>query len=334
MHLKLRNNNKAVGTVFGMIFFLLIVVVVFAGFAVVLNQSTLLENAMIQTRQLDNEKAKESFSLKSASNNGNSFVFIINNTGVISGRVVRLWVEDEVTNYSGSAAVSLDQRSFAPNDQHTCGPVTITIPGSDYQNLRYWFVTDRGNQFTFVQAGSRGQDGLPGPSGAPGPTGSPSDSAITALGIGRIGFDFDNFRYYTANSASAPTTLRPGTGSGYYVNYNSKNDKGIVFEIHLTNVDPDNTINLNSETYFFGIKRDQGTYKPVIFNMCTKNGNNIGATTTIALPPKTYTTLYFIGQPSQGTYAFNLCLAGKLGSNPTPNFGQNIPFVIVTFVPI
>ena len=42
-----------------MIFFLLIIMVIFASFVVVLNQTTCLEQTMTLTRQMDNEVARE-----------------------------------------------------------------------------------------------------------------------------------------------------------------------------------------------------------------------------------------------------------------------------------
>ena len=42
-----------------MVFFLLIAVIIFASFAVVLNQTASLENTSMQIRQVDNDKANE-----------------------------------------------------------------------------------------------------------------------------------------------------------------------------------------------------------------------------------------------------------------------------------
>ena len=54
-----QRNRKGIGTVFGMVFFLLIVMVVFASFMVILNQNTSLEQTTIQAKQLDLDRYTE-----------------------------------------------------------------------------------------------------------------------------------------------------------------------------------------------------------------------------------------------------------------------------------
>ena len=49
LHHKLLGNKKGIGTVFGMVFFILIVMIVFASFIIVLNQNTALNKQ--QSRQ-------------------------------------------------------------------------------------------------------------------------------------------------------------------------------------------------------------------------------------------------------------------------------------------
>ena len=60
LHYKLCRNNKGIGTVFGMVFFLLIVMIVFASFIIILNQNTGLQQTVMQTNQLDQNKAMNS----------------------------------------------------------------------------------------------------------------------------------------------------------------------------------------------------------------------------------------------------------------------------------
>jgi len=100
-HHNLRRNKKGIGTVFGMVFFLLITMIVFASLIVILNQNTSLEQTVIQTRQMDNDRAREqvTISLQTTTslytNVGTSSVTVncvINNTGNLPIQLVRLWV--------------------------------------------------------------------------------------------------------------------------------------------------------------------------------------------------------------------------------------------------
>src|ERR1039458_7833039 len=59
LHRNLRRSKKGIGTVFGMVFFLLIVMIVFASFMILLNQNTGLEQTTIQTKQMDLDRYTE-----------------------------------------------------------------------------------------------------------------------------------------------------------------------------------------------------------------------------------------------------------------------------------
>ena len=59
LHFKFRSNRKGIGTIFGMVFFILIVVIVFASFLVILNQNTGLEQTTVQAKQLDLDRYTE-----------------------------------------------------------------------------------------------------------------------------------------------------------------------------------------------------------------------------------------------------------------------------------
>ena len=96
-HHSLRRNSKGIGTVFAMVFFLLIVMVVFASFVIVLNQNTGLEQTIAQTRQMDNDRAKEQLVMlvPNYTPGANAFSCRINNTGPLSAQVIRIWIEDQ-----------------------------------------------------------------------------------------------------------------------------------------------------------------------------------------------------------------------------------------------
>jgi hypothetical protein len=150
LHHNLRRNRKGIGTVFGMVFFLLIVMVVFASFVIILNQNTGLEQTTIQAKQLDLDRYIELTTVFITNPQiavSNSQVYIsctITNTGTLPTELVRLWIRDNTTDTFGNTKIS---------------PSIILQPGSStqYFNFSYivnshpvdlfsfWFITSRGN---------------------------------------------------------------------------------------------------------------------------------------------------------------------------------------------
>ena len=146
----LRRNNSGIGTIFGMVFFLLIVVVVFASFVIILTQNTGLEQTTTQAKQLDLDRYTELTTVFITNPQiavTNSQVYIsckITNTGTIPTELVRLWIKDNTTDTVGNTKIS---------------PSVILQPGSStqYFNFSYvvnshpsdlfsfWFITTRGN---------------------------------------------------------------------------------------------------------------------------------------------------------------------------------------------
>ena len=136
-----------------MVFFLLITMVVFASFMVILNQNTSLEQTVIKTRQMDNDKAKEQLTMLAPLYNPTTQAFScrINNTGTLSAQVVRIWIEDLTTNTSGSLQV-ITNGEIQPNKEKPYSG-SITVQGATSgDTLRFWFITARGNQFTLEQS--------------------------------------------------------------------------------------------------------------------------------------------------------------------------------------
>ena len=109
-HRNFRRNRKGIGTVFGMVFFLLITMIVFASFMVILNQNTSLEQTVMQTRQIDNDRAREQLTISQqgttdlyTSIDANSVTVncVLNNTGNLPIQFIRLWVLDLNNSESG-----------------------------------------------------------------------------------------------------------------------------------------------------------------------------------------------------------------------------------------
>ena len=116
IRLSLRRNNKGVSTVFGMVFFLLIAVIVFASFAVVLNQNTALETTMIQNRQMDIDKANEKLTINDAVSTATGIQCIIENNGGLPVQIVRIW-------------------SKTPADTSVTQPLSLIIPAGSSQSI-------------------------------------------------------------------------------------------------------------------------------------------------------------------------------------------------------
>ena len=148
-----QRSKKGIGTIFGMVFFLLIVMIVFASFMIILNQNTSLEQTTTQAKQLDLDRYTELATVSVANPETavlNHVVYIscsITNNGTLPTQLVRLWIKDITQNTTGSTPMS----------------PTITLqPGSsiNYFNqapvgnaqisdqFSFWFISTRGNQIS------------------------------------------------------------------------------------------------------------------------------------------------------------------------------------------
>src|ERR1700690_760828 len=112
LHHNLRRNNKGIGTVFGMVFFLLIVMIVFASFMIVLNQNTGLEQTTIQAKQMDLDRYTELQTVSIANpetavlNNRVYLLCDITNNGTLPTELTRLWVKDITNDSVGNVLLS------------------------------------------------------------------------------------------------------------------------------------------------------------------------------------------------------------------------------------
>ncbi len=162
LHLKLHRNNKGIGTIFGMVFFLLIVMIVFASLMIILNQNTGLQQTVMQTNQLDQNKASEQLTISQQPNSnlytniGSTSVtvnFNITNSGTLPVQVIRLWIEDLNNSATGYLPILPTDKiySLTPGEsQLYSGSVQITLANSN-DTLIFWVETTRGNQFTLQQ---------------------------------------------------------------------------------------------------------------------------------------------------------------------------------------
>jgi hypothetical protein len=349
--LSLRRNTKGVSTIFGMVFFLLIVVIVFASFAVVLNQSTSLEATMIQSRQMDLDKAKELLVLKPVIADN---VFWINNSGTTPAQVVRLWASDANGGNPIWQQVLPAQQIILPNQELPFGP----LAGASGK-FRCWVVTARGNQFSYLVQGGKGQDGKNGMDGIA--TGALS--AAVAFGIGSISMDFEHF--YGYNYASSGTSVDfTSRFSGYNLAPGTSSTK-IIFAVNVTNMDPyDRQITLSSPSVFFSVMPYiKNIAQPIeaaawyIVNVNPETGAISSTFNPITFQRNQSTWLYFAALYDTVVIPFqnaaksgadtstllpngvnsipapiNLALMGTVGNatvGPQRPFGQNLPFVSI-----
>jgi hypothetical protein len=335
-----------------MVFFLLIVVIVFASFAVVLNQNTSLEATMIQSRQIDLDKATELLVLKSVTG-GN---FVINNSSPLTAQVVRLWYQDTSGN-SIPISVPLAQQAILPNEEKPYGQGIVPS-----NQARYWFITARGNQFSYLIQGGKGLDGLDGKNGADG-IATGSLSAAVAFGIGSISMDFE--RFYVYNYAASGTSVNfASRSSGYSLAAGTSSNK-IIFAVNVTNMDPFNRqISLQSSSVFFSVMPYiKNVAQPVeadawyIINVNEQSGAIASTFTSITLQRNESRFIYFASLDDLSLVPFqnanqngvntspllptkvntipapiNLALMGTIGNatvGPQRPFGQNLPFVSI-----
>ncbi len=202
-----RRNNKGISTIIGMMFFLLIVMIIFANFTVILNENTGLEQTTMQTQQIDNIAAREQLRIYPIQGNS-QFLFynsgsttltvscIINNTSTFPVQIVRLWIKDQSTNNVGSLSIPSTEGIFQQNEVKTYNEA-VKILISDLSKTVFWFVTARGNQFNqYTNQGPTGATGQPGVNGTNGIDSMNAIGALTAQGIGSISLDFKSFRTY------------------------------------------------------------------------------------------------------------------------------------------
>jgi len=150
LHLKLRRNRKGIGTVFAMVFFLLIVMVVFASFMIILNQNTGLEQTTIQAKQLDSDRYTELTTVSIANPEVatlNNVVYIscsITNNGTLPAELVRLWIKD-ITNQTVGNKIMTPSIVLQPGSSTQYFNSANVANVSSFDQFSFWFITTRGN---------------------------------------------------------------------------------------------------------------------------------------------------------------------------------------------
>ncbi len=344
-----RRNKKGIGTVFGMVFFLLITMIVFASFMVILNQNTSLEQTVIQTRQMDNDKSSEAHSITITQQDaitpfvavGGSSVTvkcILKNTGTLPVQIERLWVKNPTTqlaNFKTIDPLADAIHLLQPGQTESyIGIVTLSNPGSDPS---FWFVTARGNTISLQSNGGSVVIN----------NNSPETGALLLNWADMQAYDWNLVDHKSdpvkpGNNAifSQATTIQGSTVPANHY---------LLIAATFTNMDPQQrTIVLTSESNIYGLVAQDTSGNPhnvVDFAGKIATVSGVGSSRTYSstftnqeLKYNTPTTVYFgfilhsISTGGAETMPYNMVLYGYFPSSGIP-YGQNIPFVTMKFVP-
>ena len=145
-----QRNNKGIGTVFAMVFFLLIVMVVFASFVIILSQNTGLEQVTINSKQMDQDRYTELQTVSIANpetavlNNRAYILCDITNNGTLPSEFIRLWIRDITNNTVGNTLLS-PSLVIQPGTSTEYFKSCTVLNASNYDQFSFWFVTTRGN---------------------------------------------------------------------------------------------------------------------------------------------------------------------------------------------
>ena len=177
-----RRNNKGIGTVFGMVFFILIVMIVIASLIVILNQNTGVQQTTTQANQLDLNRYTELQTvsiLNPAEAPGTNTVYVecnIADNGPLSAQLDRIWIKDTTTNQTVNAPLSpalvLNSGSTTPYF-NAIGFQKVNSSSTDLFN--FWFITARGNAISATPSPNqlnKGSNGIVSNSTAGSPPGS------------------------------------------------------------------------------------------------------------------------------------------------------------------
>ncbi len=133
-----------------MVFFLLIVMIVFASFMIVLNQNTGLEQTTIQAKQLDLDRYTElqtvsiTNSETAVLNNKVYLLCDITNNGTLPTELVRLWIRDITNNTVGNVLLS-PSLVIQPGSSIEYFKSVPVLNASNYDQFAFWFISTRGN---------------------------------------------------------------------------------------------------------------------------------------------------------------------------------------------
>ena len=133
-----------------MVFFLLIVMVVFASFIIILNQNTGLEQTTVQAKQLDLDRYTELATVSVSDPEIavlNQVVYIscsITNNGTLPTQLVRLWIRDITQNTVGNTIMN-PSITLQPGTHVVYFNSSYVTKASSSDQFAFWFISTRGN---------------------------------------------------------------------------------------------------------------------------------------------------------------------------------------------
>ena len=145
-----RSSKRGIGTVFGMVFFLLIVMIVFASFMIILSQNTGLEQTTMQAKQLDLDRYTELTTVSISDPEIavlNQVVYVgcsIMNNGTLPTQLVRLWIKD-VTKNTVDSIIMTPSINLQPGHSVAYFNSAYVANASFSDQIAFWFITTRGN---------------------------------------------------------------------------------------------------------------------------------------------------------------------------------------------
>jgi len=325
-------DSKGISTAIGTVLLVLAMFVISSNvFLFTISQNTLYTQAVTESHQTDADRFNE----KIVALNGNHTVAgnqvtveaDLTNAGSVAAQVIKLWVFDTYPTNQRYNYASLDL-NLNPGDVFR-NVVTVTIPGAQTSHsFVSYFVTARGNTVPVTAAEVNG-----------------TIVAQVALGIGKVGMDFDAFLYYNVSGTwpNYNLTVWPNGAEGF----NVRKNRDIAFRVTLTNFDSNKrTIQLNSHSVLWMIFPTIATQvRCAWWYIVNVNGSGKilstakGSFSDVSLPYGSPAYVYFASSEDlsmnnfglsssgyDGPSAVNLMLFGKIGGS---TFGQNIPFVSV-----
>jgi hypothetical protein len=326
-------NSKGVSGILATIFLVIIVIFLYSQvFIFMQNENTRFEAGAREANQMDVDLSLEKLSFSNLSyliEGGNVHLQTqVTNEGPVSVELVTLWIVDSSTqNYGYNDTVNIFLDVGETMDLTGSNGPVVSITGlSSSSKFSSWFITARGNRITIE---THILDVV---------------VANVATGLGAIGLNFDEFKYFTYETTTKLANFSDGTvgfdvPKGTYVAYgcyltNYDPQKRLVtIDSHsllfqpgrtgvgegnwfITNVDTDGSILSLTQSSFTDITLNYGEEKLIIF----ASANDIGGAD--------FARLKTDNVPNGATVSTSLLLHGTIGSVP---FAQNVPFVALFY---
>jgi FlaG/FlaF family flagellin (archaellin) len=296
-------HSKAVSTVVGTVFLMLIIFMVSANVLLwTFSQNAQYNEEVMKRNQEEadsrNENVVASDGNYSVSGDEVTVEAELANDGAVAAQIVNLWVLDTATQrYGFNNTIPALSLNLNPGDSKKVS-ATVTMPGADESHtFNSWFLTARGNTIPLEEDAPTQQSTYP------------------KMILGALVLDFDKFRYfnYTGDPYNQLVNFPDGV-----IGFDVPQQEYVAFGCYLTNVDPANrTMVIDSHSLFWqpgrpsvpegawfivnvnATGRVQTTYSPIAIEVgetkmlvfASANDLNIGGFKRYA-PPNVDTTVY------------------------------------------